>query len=79
MSKESAYFIVKPVDPNRDKAELKSKLGRLHGILSVSVDTENDLVAVDYDSAGMSYDKIENSLNKMGYEIAADASNIQTR
>lgn len=79
MSKESAYFIAKSVTSRQDTAKIKKQLDKLHGVMSVSVNAENNLVAVDYDSAGLSYDKIENCLNKMGYEIAADASNIQTR
>lgn|GEM_PF-776127 len=79
MSKESAYFIAKSVNSKQDSASIKKQLDKLHGVMSVNVDTLNDLISVDYDSAGLSYDKIENCLNRLGYEIAADASNIQTR
>ena len=79
MAKESAYFIARSVYLKHDKAMIKNVLDELHGMTSVFVDTKNDLVSVEYDSAGLSYDKIENCLNKLGYEIAADASNIHTR
>ena len=51
----------------------------MHGVHSVSVSLDSHLVAIDYDSSGVSYDLIENRLNKMGYQIAADASDIHTR
>lgn len=54
-------------------------MDRLHGVTSVSVNPSHNLVAVDYDSSGTSYDAIEHQLNTLGYEVAADASNINTR
>lgn len=79
MANESAYFIATSVNGRHDIKEIKKELDCLHGVTSVSVNQKNDLVCVDYDSSGVSYDKIENSLNKLGYQIAADASNIHTR
>ena len=79
MAKESARFIAKDVHGSHDIAEIKQELDTLHGVSSVSVNREHDLVCVDYDSSGVSYDKIENRLNKLGYQIAADASEIATR
>lgn len=79
MSKESAYFIVSSVNSKHDVTEIKKTLDVLNGVDTVRVNCQNNLVSVDYDSAGISYDKIENIINKIGYEIAADASNIQSR
>lgn len=79
MAKETAYFIAEKSLGAHDSKEIKRELGRLPGVSSVSVNPQNHLVAVDYDSAGVSYDKIENSLNRMGYQILADASLINTR
>ena len=78
MSRESAYFIVRNLDGKHDLKELKQELDTLRGVSSVSVNTQNHLVSVDYDSSGVTYDRIEHRLNRLGYEIAADASNIQT-
>lgn len=79
MPYESADFIVESIHGKKDIKEIKQKLDSLHGVSSVSVSPEHNLVSVDYDSSGVSYDKIENFLNRMGYEIAADASQITTR
>lgn len=79
MPNESAYFIVEDTIGKHNLKEIKQKLDTLHGVSSVSVNSEHHLVCVDYDSSGASYDRIENCLNRMGYEIAADASRIHTR
>lgn len=79
MANESAYFMAKNSNGRHDRNELKKQLDRLSGVSSVSVNTENHLVAVDYDSSRVSYDQIENYINHMGFEIAADASLINTR
>jgi copper chaperone CopZ len=79
MAKESAYFIARNSDGQHGRKELKQKLDQLSGVTSVSVNPKNHLVAVDYESSRVSYDQIENCLNHLGYEIAADASLINTR
>lgn len=79
MANETANFIVESIDNKHDVKEIKRELDSLHGVTSVSVTPEHNLVCVDYDSSGTSYDEIENRLNKMGFEIAADASAINTR
>ncbi|RPF43341.1 heavy-metal-associated domain-containing protein [Hydrogenoanaerobacterium saccharovorans] len=76
---ENAYFIVEDTRGNHNMQDIKTKLDNLHGISSVYVDNNTHLVAVDYNSSGVSYDNIEYCLNKMGYQIAADASYIHTR
>ncbi|WP_312641468.1 cation transporter [Hydrogenoanaerobacterium sp.] len=76
---ENAYFIVKGTKSNQSVTDIKAKLDTLHGVTSAAVDAKTNLVSVRYNSAGTSYDKIENYLNKMGYQIAADASDIHTR
>lgn len=72
-------MIVEPVGGKHDLKEIKRGLDQLHGVTSVSVNPAHNLVAVDYDSSSTSYDAIEHQLNRLGFEIAADASNINTR
>ena len=79
MSAEHADFIVERLRLSHDIKEVKKELDTLHGVTSVTVDSMHNLVSVDYDSSGVSYDEIENRLNKMGFEIAADASTISTQ
>ena len=50
----------------------------MHGVHSVSVSLDSHLAAIDYDSSGVSYDLIENRLNKMGYQIASVTSDIHS-
>lgn len=78
MSEEKAFIMVHSIDGKHDVTDLKDKLTHMHGIESVRVDSTSDCIAVYYNSAGTSYDKIENCLNKLGCEIAADASDIHT-
>lgn len=79
MTSESAYFMVEGIHGKSDIKAVKKKLDALHGVTSVSVREGKNLVAVDYDSSGTSYDEIEHSLNQMGYQIIADESDISTR
>ncbi|RGB67949.1 MULTISPECIES: heavy-metal-associated domain-containing protein [Oscillospiraceae] len=79
MANETAWIMVENVDGKRDLGQIKRQLDTLHGVSSVSVNEQTNRIAVDYDSSGASYDKIENCLNKMGYQIIADASDISTR
>lgn len=79
MTGETANFIARDADNKHDMQKIKLGISRLPGVKGVDVNEVHGLVTVDYDSAGVSYDKIENCLNRLGYDIAADASNIQTR
>lgn len=78
MARESAYFIINNVDGKHDVGQIKQQLDTLHGVTSVSFSPKRQIVAVDYDSSGTSYDKIEHCINRLGFEIAADASDIRT-
>lgn len=79
MPAENACFIVHSIQNTHDVKEIKKKLDILDGVSSVAVNAAHNLVSVDYNSARTSYDSIEHCLNRMGYEIAADASLVNTR
>ena len=79
MSQESAYFKVENIVGKHDVKDIKRRLDTIHGVQSVAVNAQTSLVSVDYDSSGTSYDQIENTLNKMGYQIIDDHSRINTR
>lgn len=49
MSKESAYFKLNDLSRKHDTKDLKQELDTFRGVISVSVNTENNLLAVDYD------------------------------
>lgn len=79
MANETANLIVENVSGKHDVKEIKRELDAIHGVTSVSVNEQRNLVCVDYDSSGASYDEIEHCLNTMGFSVAADASEIQSR
>lgn len=79
MPREKADFIIENVYDSHKVEEVKQVINALHGVSSVVVDQTHNLVSIEYDSSGTSYDQIENQINKMGFEIAADASIINTR
>lgn len=68
MSKESAYFQLSALSGTHDTKELKRELDAFHGVLSVSVNTEKNLLAVDYDSTGVTCDRLEKRLKQLGYQ-----------
>ncbi|MEA4814425.1 MAG: heavy metal-associated domain-containing protein [Oscillospiraceae bacterium] len=77
MSKESAYFQLSNLSGAHDTKELKRELGAFHGVLSVSVNTEKDLLTVDYDNTGVSCDRLEKCLNQLGYQIESHKTENQ--
>ncbi len=68
MSKESAYFQLSSVG-KRDAKELKRQLDAFHGVISVSVNTEQNTLAVDYDNTGISCGRLEQRLRQLGYPV----------
>lgn len=72
MSKESAYFIIENLSGKHGLKEIKRELDALRGVISVSVNTENHRIAVDFDNSGVSHGQIEKNLNKLGYQITND-------
>lgn len=69
MSKESAYFQISDITGNHDSKQLKRELGTLHGVLSVSVNTEKNSLAVDYDNTGVTIDRLGKRLKQLGYRV----------
>lgn len=69
MSKDSVYFTVEDLDDKHDLKQIKRELDTFPGVLSVSVNVDLHRVAVDFDSSGLTYHKLENRLNKMGFHV----------
>lgn len=67
MSKQSAYFWVPGLSQKRDAYKIKESVAEIPGVISVSVNTSADKVAVDYDSTGTSCDKIREKIEEAGY------------
>lgn len=69
MSKESAYFQLGDIAGLHGTKELKRELSAFPGVLSVSVNTEKNTLAVDYDSTGACCDRLEKRLEQLGYQV----------
>lgn len=69
MANASVYFTLSSVDGKRDVKEIKKTLDALPGVSSVSVNSESNCVAVDYDTSGVKSDRIQKQLEKAGYEV----------
>ena len=67
--KESAYFKVRDISGKHDTKELKRELDGFRGVISISVNAEKNTLAVDYDTTGVSCDRLEKHLEKLGYEL----------
>lgn len=68
VSKQSAYFKVPGLDGKHQVKKIKQVLDQLPGVLSVSANTADDKVAVDYDSSGTDTNAIQNQFKGIGIE-----------
>lgn len=69
MSKESTYFEIRNISGKHDTKELKRELDSYRGVLSVSVNSGENRVAIDYDSTGVTRDRLEKRLEQLGYQV----------
>lgn len=69
MSKQSAYFRVPDLGGDRGGKTLKKNLDSIPGVISVSVTTQSNKVAVDYDSTGTNSEKIKEQIEDSGFEV----------
>lgn len=69
MSKESAYFQLSDLSGKHETKDLKRELDVFAGVLSVSVNPQKNLLAVDYDNTGVTCDRLEDRLKQLGYQV----------
>lgn len=72
MSKASLYFNVDHIGGKRDLADIKQRVGKIPGVLSVSVSRGNSRVAVDFDTTGANRDRIRNELSDLGFSVTEE-------
>lgn len=65
MPKQSIYFTLSEMN-NRTVKEVKKEIDKLHGVISVSVNSEKK-VAVDFDNTGTNGEEIKNRIEGLGY------------
>jgi len=70
MSKASAYFIVNEVEGKHDIKRIKSDLDSLAGVISVSMNTARNSVAVDFDTTGIRKYQLFDKLGELGYDVS---------
>lgn len=73
MSKASIYFTVDDVSGKHDVKQLKSEIGILHGVLSVSVNDRTERIAVDFDTTGTGRQQIRRVIEHLGYQIREES------
>ena len=79
MSKASAYFTLSGMNDKHDIKDIKRELDALQGVLSVSVSSGSNRVAVDFDTTGVQAERIVNRLEEMGYKIVDSVTNDNTK
>jgi len=72
MSKSSSYFLLTNLKDKKDAEKIKTYIGKIPGVLSVSVNPENSRLAVDYDDTGVSFENISKTIKQLGYDIKSD-------
>ncbi|MDP4119866.1 MAG: heavy metal-associated domain protein [Bacillota bacterium] len=66
MAKSSAYFLVDNAGDKHTSKAIKENVGKLHGVISVSIADDGETVAVDYDTTGVTTDRIEKQFENLG-------------
>ena len=67
MPKESIYFLLPEMSESHDPKKIKKAVNDLRGIISVSVNTKNKRVAVDYDNSGTYGEEITKRITAIGF------------
>jgi len=69
LAKESVYYNLSDLSGKHDVKNIKKELDTFPGVLSVSVNEEKNSVAVDFDSTGVSAERITKRLEDLGYTV----------
>lgn len=69
MSKASIYFTVDNVNGKHDVKQLKRELDTFPGVISVSVNDKTESIAVDFDTTGVTAQRLKKRVEKLGYEV----------
>lgn len=66
---QSVYFEVRNVHDKHDLKQMKKGLNTLYGVLSVSLNSKEYRVGIDYDTTGITGQQIADYLNDRGYTV----------
>lgn len=69
---ETSVFKIDELSGERTAREIKRALDGLPGVKSVSISREDERVTVDFDSTGVSHQKIKNRLVELGFGVTSE-------
>ena len=69
MPKASAYFSLGNAGDKHDAKAIKRELAALPGVLSVSISSSSNRIAVDFDTTGVQPERIKKQLEMLGYPV----------
>lgn len=72
MAQQSLYFTASEANSEKDMKEIKRELNEFPGVHSVSVNTNNGLIAVDFDTTGVKASEITGCLKNLGYSLHSE-------
>ena len=76
---KSIYFDIDNIIGKKELKQIKQGISSLPGIKSVSVNTKNNRVSIDYDNTGIEDRQIKNKIDELGFEITDSSKYILTR
>lgn len=72
MPKASVYFDLESTADQRDSEEIKRRIDRIPGVISVSVSRGRSRVAVDFDTTGTGPEKLRGALKECGCRVSGE-------
>lgn len=70
MSKQSVYYSLDDIVTRHDAKALKKGIDQISGVISVSVNTHDKKIAVDYDSTGTNDSEIMDKISRLGFKAS---------
>ncbi|HEX3026567.1 MAG TPA: heavy metal-associated domain-containing protein [Clostridia bacterium] len=70
MSKQSVYYSLDDIVTRHDAKALKKGIDQISGVISVSVNTHDKKIAVDYDSTGTNGPEIMDKISRLGFKAS---------
>ena len=72
MSKNSLYFTIAETNGKHKMKNAKQDISAMAGVLSVGVNDETHVLAVDFDNTGVKKSELERRLKKLGYKVSEE-------
>lgn len=69
MAENVAEFIVRGIESEDDRRAIEAELSELDGVMGTTIDEESGEAEVDFDYDLLSEERIEITVEEMGYEV----------